>query len=113
MIRIRLTAAITAALLAMGALPVAADERPIFTVEIRNHRFEPAVLHVPAGVRFKLIVRNLDPTPEEFESYELNREKIVAGNSEITLFIGPLEPGTYPYFGEFNMDTAQGTIVAE
>jgi plastocyanin len=113
MIRIRMTAAVTTALLALAATPVAAADRPTFTVEIRDHRFEPAELVVPAGVRFKLIVRNLDPTPEEFESYELNREKIVAGNSEITVFIGPLEPGTYPYFGEFNMDTAQGTLVAE
>jgi hypothetical protein len=29
------------------------------------------------------------------------------------IFIGPLEAGTYPYFGEFNEDTAQGKIIAK
>jgi plastocyanin len=113
MMRLRVPAFVALALLAGTAYPVAAADRPEFTIEIRDHRFEPAELHVPAGTRIKLIVVNLDPTPEEFESYDLNREKIVAGNSRITVFIGPLEPGTYEYFGEFNMDTALGTIVAE
>jgi len=116
MIRLRWTAACTAALLAFAVLPthgVRADERPVFTLDIRDHRFEPAELRVPAGVRFKILVRNHDATPEEFESYELNREKIVAGNSEITIFLGPLDPGSYPFFGEFNMDTALGTLIVE
>ena len=58
-------------------------------------------------------MENQDPTPEEFESYDLNREKIVKGNAKITLFIGPLPPGVYAYFGEFNPETAQGKIIAE
>jgi len=91
---------------------VAAD-KPIFTLIIKDHKFEPEVLRVPAGVKFKLIVHNQDPTPEEFESYELNREKIIGGGRKATIFIGPLKPGEYPFFGEFNMDTAQGTIIAD
>lgn len=95
------------------ASPVAADDVPTFEIVIKNHKFEPPLLEVPANKKIKLIVKNQDPTPEEFESYELNREKIVAGNSQAVIFIGPLEPGTYPYFGEFNMATAQGKIVAK
>ena len=34
-------------------------------------------------------------------------------NATIIVYIGPLEPGRYPYFGEFHMDTAQGVVVAE
>ena len=60
----------------------------------------------------KLIIYNNDKTPEEFESYELNREKIIMGNSKSIVFIGPLEPGKYPFFGEFNIKTAQGIIIA-
>jgi plastocyanin len=83
------------------------------TVVIQDHRFEPAELTVPAGLKVKLTVVNKDATPEEFESYELNREKVVVGNSQIVVFVGPLKPGRYPYFGEFHMDTAKGTLIAE
>lgn len=94
-------------------LPAFADDTPSFEIVVKNHRFEPATLDVPAGKKIKLVVKNQDPTPEEFESYELNREKVIAGNSEAFIFIGPLESGTYPYFGEFNQATAQGRIVVK
>ena len=62
-----------AALLAFGATPVmAADDE--FKLVIENHKFEPAELTVPAGVKIKLTVENRDATPEEFESHALNRE---------------------------------------
>jgi hypothetical protein len=59
---------------------------------IREHKFEPAELTVPAGQKIKLLVENQDATPEEFESNELNREKIVVGKGTITVFLGPLMP---------------------
>lgn len=83
-----------------------------YTLTLRNHVFAPAQLVVPANTKFRLVVINEDATPEEFESHELNREKIVTGKGRIVVFLGPLKPGTYPYFGEFNMATAKGTIVA-
>jgi plastocyanin len=80
---------------------------------IRDHKFEPAELTVPAGKKVKLIVQNQDATAEEFESYELNREKVVPPKREVTIFIGPLKPGRYPFFGEFHKDTAKGVLVAQ
>jgi plastocyanin len=80
---------------------------------IKNHQFSPAELKVPAGKKIKLIVQNQDSTPEEFESHELNREKVIAGNGKATIYVGPLAPGKYPFFGEFNEKTARGVIVAE
>ena len=90
---------------------IAAD-MPEFTLTIQNHRFSPAELTIPADTKIKLIVVNKDPTPEEFESHELNREKVVTGNASINVYIGPLKAGRYPYFGDFNQATAQGTIIA-
>ena len=87
-------------------------EVPTFTIEIRNHLFYPSQLTVPANTKIKLLVINRDTTPEEFESYELNREKIIMGGAKAIIFIGPLLPGDYPFFGEFNMSTAQGKLIA-
>jgi hypothetical protein len=101
-----------AILLSLLTAPVKA-ETPVFEISIKNHQFEPAVLEIPKGQKIKLIVKNLDATPEEFESYELNREKIIPGNSQAAVFIGPLEAGEYPFFGEFNQATAQGKVVAK
>lgn len=83
------------------------------TLVIRNHRFEPSEVRVPAGKKIKLLVQNQDATPEEFESHELNREKVIAPGTKATIFVGPLRPGRYPFFGEFNEKTARGAIVAE
>ena len=86
---------------------------PVYTIIIKEHKFIPENLSVPANQKIKLLIRNNDATPEEFESYDFNREKIVPGNSEITVFIGPLKPGVYHYFGEFHPDTAKGTITVK
>jgi hypothetical protein len=95
----------------LPALAFAAD--PEFTLTIRDHRFDPAELRVPAGKKIKLVIDNQDATPEEFESHELNREKVIPGKSKLSIFIGPLKAGKYPYIGEFNQKTANGVIVAE
>ena len=87
--------------------------KPTFVIEINNHLFEPNVLKIPANTKVKLIIINNDPTPEEFESYELNREKVIVGKQKVVVFIGPLKPGEYPFFGEFNPKTALGKIIVE
>ena len=84
-----------------------------YVITIKDHKFTPAELTIPAGQKVKLLVKNQDPTPEEFESHDLNREKIIGGNKEGIIFVGPLKPGTYNYFGEFNQDSAQGKIIAQ
>jgi plastocyanin len=80
---------------------------------LRQHRFEPAELTVPAGKKVKLTIENQDDTAEEFESYELNREKVVPPNGRIVVYVGPLKPGRYTFFGDFHKDTAQGVLIAQ
>jgi len=84
-----------------------------YTLVIKDHRFQPVEIKIPSGKKVRLVVDNQDATPEEFESYELNREKVIPGKSKATLYIGPLKPGRYPFFGEFNQDTARGVIIVE
>lgn len=97
--------------LSFGTAPAQAG--PPLELVIRGHLFYPAELEVPAHQKVKLLVINEDPTPEEFESYELNREKVIMGNSRTVIFIGPLAPGEYPFFGEFNLSTAQGKVIVK
>lgn len=94
------------------ALPVYAAV-PEIELHIREHLFFPAEFEVPAGVKVRLHIINEDDTPEEFESYELNREKVIPGKSMTVIFIGPLKPGEYPFFGEFYPKTAQGKVIAK
>jgi sRNA-binding regulator protein Hfq len=96
--------------LLLSANANAADE---YTIMIKNHVFTPAQLTVPADKKIKLIIENQDATPEEFESYPLNREKVIAANGKASVYVGPLKPGRYPFFGEFNEATAQGTLIVE
>ena len=106
-----LTAAFAVSAGLLGGSALAAD--PEFALAIKNHRFEPVELKVPAGKRVKLVVHNQDSTAEEFESHSLNREKVIPGGAKATIFIGPLKPGRYAFFGEYNEATAKGTVVAE
>lgn len=108
--RFAVFAALTLGASALTATAEAPDE---YTLTIRNRQFEPAELTVPADRKIRINVVNADATPEEFESHELNREKVVAGNSSIKVFVGPLPAGVYPFFGDFNPQTAQGKLVVK
>jgi plastocyanin len=109
----RLRTFVAASLLTVVSIGVAQAAEAEALLVIKNHRFEPAELKVPAGQRIKLIVHNQDATPEEFESHSLNREKVIPGGAKATIYIGPLKPGRYTFFGEYNEATAQGAVVAE
>jgi len=105
--------AIAAAVLALsGATPALAGDDE-FKLVIENHKFEPAEIVIPANKKVKLVIENRDATPEEFESKLLKAEKVIAGKSTASVFIGPLKPGSYPFVGEYNEKTAKGTVVAK
>lgn len=84
-----------------------------FELVIKNHRFTPAEITIPANQKVKLLVKNEDETPEEFESYTLKREKIIPGKSQAVIWIGPLPAGEHKFFGEFNEKTAQGRLIVK
>lgn len=109
-VRAMAAAAVVAVLMAGGA-PARADDLP--TLVFHNHRFEPDRIQVPAGVKFQLHVKNTDATADEFESVDLKREKLVPPGQTVTVFLGPLSPGEYKFFGDFHKATAQGVLVAK
>jgi plastocyanin len=100
------------ALLAL-ALPAGAAEETEVTIEMKDHKFSPAEIKVPASTPIKLTVKNLDATAEEFESHPLGVEKVIAGNASATIRLKALDKGSYAFVGEYHEDTAKGTLIAE
>ncbi len=90
---------------------VAGADEPVVTLTIKDHRFDPATLTVPAGVRLRIDVQNLDATAEEFESTGLHAEKIVVGGGHSVVRVGPLQPGRYAFGAEYHPE-AKGELVA-
>lgn len=94
----------------LGAAAAFADDAGVVIV-IKDHHFIPENVEIPAGTKVKLIVRNQDQTTSEFESVEFHREKVVQPGSEITVFVGPLDTGSYEFFDDFHPDTRGHLIV--
>jgi hypothetical protein len=91
----------------------AVAEEANLSVSINDHRFAPAEIHAPANTAITLNVKNLDPTPEEFESKPLRVEKVIAGGGGTVIHIRPLSPGRYRFFGDYHEDTAEGFLIVE
>ncbi|APZ44151.1 cupredoxin domain-containing protein [Acidihalobacter ferrooxydans] len=104
--------AASALLLVSFFIPAAAMAAQ-YTLVIKNHRFSPNRLTVPANERVKLVIDNRDATVEEFESHDLHREKLVPGHSKSVVWVGPLGAGTYHFYGEFHKETAHGALIVK
>ena len=84
-----------------------------FFLTLEGHTFSPNVLTIPANTKVKIIIENRDETAEEFDSFDLNREKMLFSGRKTTIFVGPLPPGKYEYFGEYHPSIARGFITVE
>ncbi|WP_240612699.1 cupredoxin domain-containing protein [Alteromonas flava] len=85
----------------------------VFELELVEHTFSPSELVIPANTKIRLVINNRDATAEEFDSFDLNRERVIFANSSSTIFIGPLPPGRYEYFGEYHPVSARGYILVK
>lgn len=94
------------------AAPASAADGDV-SIVIKDHKFQPAEVTVPANKKLTLVVDNQDPSSEEFESKPLKVEKIIGPNKTARISVGPLEPGRYSFFGEFHEATAQGVLIAQ
>ncbi len=96
--------ALVALLLAAAAIPALSAE-PQVIISIKDHQFVPSDVPTPAGVKVELIIKNEQAMTAEFESSALHREKIVQAGRQISVFVGPLDPGAYEFFDDFNRAT--------
>lgn len=96
--------------LSLAAPAMAVEE---YTLTLKDNKFNPQELTIPADTKVKLIVKNEDSTPAEFESHDFKREKIIKGGSQAVIFVGPLKAGSYKFFDEFHEDTTTGTLIVK
>ncbi len=103
--------AVGVALLLASAKAEAAPEN-IFHLAIVGQAFEPNTLTIPAGERVKIMVMNKDTIPAEFESTDAKREVVIPGKTELPVYVGPLNPGTYVFFNDFHPQS-KGTLIVK
>lgn len=99
-------------LFALSALAHADDATKV-DLTLKDHKYDPATLHVPAGKPVIITLTNQDKTAEEFDSDDLKTEKVVAAGRKVIIRLPAQKPGTYRFEGEYHDKTAQGTLVAE
>lgn len=108
----KVLSAVTAFVLFSAAFAAHADDNT-YELVLKNHRFTPDRLEVPQGQKIVLVVSNQDNTPDEFDSHDLRREKVIHGNQQVRIIVGPLDPGEYHFSGEYYEETANGVLVAK
>ena len=98
------------------ALPVAASAAAAaehtVVLTLKNHRYEPAAINVPAGRKIHVHLINQDGAMEEFDSNDLRVEEDVTPHGATDFTVGPLKPGTYAFMGEAHPATATGRFTA-
>lgn len=104
---------LAAAILISPCLGLTDSEQTPPELRFENHQFLPATLSVRAGEKLTLKVVNASDETIEFESFKLNREKVVSPGQTITVNIPALSSGNYEFYDDFHQDVPRGSIVAK
>jgi len=99
--------------LAFVAATALANAQEVQEIRFENHKFTPQTLNVPAGQKLTLKVTNASQETIEFESFKLNREKVVTPGETITVRLPELSPGSYDFYDDFHQDVPEGAIIAK
>jgi hypothetical protein len=98
--------------LLLAAAPAHARDAGI-DLRFENHRFQPQTLDISSGRPLIINVSNASRETIEFESFKLNREKVVEPGETIKVHLPPLRPGRYDFYDDFHQDVPEGSIVAK
>ena len=105
-----MAALLLASILAPGVPSARADDTVTLALTIKDHQFDPAEVHAPAGKPIAFRVKNLDTIAAEFESDTLHVERVIAAGGEAVVRVRPQQPGRYIFFDDFHRQT-QGVLV--
>jgi hypothetical protein len=89
-----------AALLLALAARVRAEERSVALANA-EHGFAP----------LRLEVTNQTAAAIEFESFELNRERVVPPGQTVAVYVSGLSPGRYEFFDDFHQERRGALVV--
>lgn len=95
------------------AFAATAQELPAFQIVMKDGRFSPERLEVPAGKRFKLVLKNEGRGPAEFENLSMRVEKVLAPGVTSFVVLPALRPGEYRFVDEFRPQSGSLTIIAK
>lgn len=111
--RSRARAAPLLAVVAVLALPggVRADDHAV-TIAVRDAGFDPPEVRAPSGSRVRLEVANETGSPVEFESFQLNRERVIKPGQRASLYLSDLAPGRYEFLDDFHRER-RGVLLVE
>ena len=88
-------------------------EDNVFELRYENRRFTPQTITVPANRPFRIKVINASKETVEFESFKLNRERVVGPGETIIVNVPALSPGSYDFYDDFHDDVPEGAIIAK
>lgn len=92
--------------------PLTWADEPVQEIVAHDKQFFPAEITLPAHTKVRVVVKNQETIPVEFESTDLSREVLIMHNTEKSFYIGPLEPGKYAFFNDYNRK-AHGLIIVK
>lgn len=91
---------------ALFALPIGnqafAADTATYALTLKDHKFSPPELTIPADTKVKISLKNMDKETAEFISDDFKGGKVVAGGKEVSFFIGPLKAGVYEFHDEYH-----------
>ena len=102
---------LVAAVLLVLASQARADDLTV-PLTVRDAGFVPPQITTPKGAKVRLEVTNETAAAIEFESFELNRERVVQPGQKVAVYLSGLEPGRYEFFDDFHPER-KGVLVVE
>ena len=106
-----LSGAIAAAAILSATAAQAQSAPTTVSLVLKDHKFTPSIVTVPAGKPIRIELNNQDGTADEFDSADLKAEKEFGPHSKVVIQIAPQQPGTYNFMGELHSKTATGQVV--
>jgi len=100
-----------AALLLSAAVLARADDVAV-PLAVHDGGFAPAEVKTPSGAKIRLDVTNQTAASIEFESFELNRERVVQPGQRVAVYLSGLSPGRYEFFDDFHPER-KGVLIVE
>ena len=96
----------------VALLGVARADDLTVPLAVHDGGFEPAQITTPSGTKVRLEVHNRTAVAIEFESFELNRERVIQPGQKAAVYLSGLSPGRYEFFDDFHPDR-KGVLVVE